>query len=179
MQKKKSAIRDGFTLVELIITIVMSLLLILSVGIVLIDNQRGWTAMYGRVYSDVVTDGYFARKMFDILIRKSSREKLLIDNAGTWVEIYYYDDADSVAVDRYARFFYQPNDADGSTGQLDIEYGIVSSDGVKETLTTETISKNVFSCVFITSGQSVQMILALGDGSQAITVTSSAVVHNQ
>ena len=169
MTKKKLTTRRGFTLVGLMIAAVLVLIPIFAIGVVLADNQRGWHAMYNRIYSDVVTDGYVARKVFDATIRKASREKPLLDDAGNWVEVYHYQDADSTVVDRYVRFY-------ESDGQLNAEYGRLNP---RETLTTQTLCRNVSGCVFKRTGRSAQMILTLDDGSQTITVASSAVMHNQ
>ncbi len=171
MPKKKPTFQRGFTLTELMIATVISSIVILGTGTVLVDNQRGWTRMYERVYSDVVTDSYVARKMFDTVIRKASKEKLLLDAAGEWIEVYYYQDASSTYVDRYARFSY-----DDGAGQLSIEHGSLNP---RETLSTQTVCENVSACVFKAAGQSAQMILTLDNGSQRVVVTSSSVMHNQ
>lgn len=174
MLKKKLTIRRGFTLIELIVTMVIGFIVIFGIGVVLVDNQRGWYVMYNRVYSDVVTDSYVARRVFDTEIRKASRERFLLDSAGSWIEVYYYADGSSIAVDRYARFY-------ETDGQLNIEYGNWNPGDLepREPVSTRTVCSNVSSCVFKGAGRSAQMILALDDGSQTVTVTSSAVMHNQ
>ena len=168
MTKKRLTAPRGVTLVELITATVIMLIVILAVGMVLVDGQRGWNIAYDRIYSDVVTDGYVARKKFDAVIRRASREKLLLDDTGKWIEIYYYADDDSADVDRYARF-YEAN------GNLDIEYGQLNP---KVALTAETVCGNVSGCTFKQAGRSTQMILTLDNGTQTNTVISSAVTHN-
>ena len=150
---------------------VAAVIVILGIGIILADSQRGWHRMYNRVYSDVVVDSYVARKRFDVVIRKASSENFLLDDAGSWIEVYYYADGNSVVVDRYARF-YESDDDD----QLNVEYGKLNP---RETLTTQTVCENVSDCIFKRAGRSAQMILTLDNGSQTATVTSSAVMHNQ
>ena len=61
--------RPGFTLVELMITMVIMVIVISAIGVVLFDSQRGWNFMYNRLYSDVVADSYVARKKFDAVMR--------------------------------------------------------------------------------------------------------------
>ena len=168
MLKNRTTNPKGFTLIELVIAIAVMLIVILSVAIILVDSQRGWNAMYNRIYSDVVTDGHIARRTFDRVIRKASGRSFLLDTAGNWVEVYYYTDANSIVVDRYARFY----EADG---QLNIEYGKLDP---RETLNVQTVCENVSDCVFMAQGTSVQMILRLDNGSEAATVVSSAVAHN-
>jgi len=171
MLKKKLTVRHGFTLIELVVAMVAAVIVILGIGIILADSQRGWHRMYNRVYSDVVVDSYVARKRFDVVIRKASSENFLLDDAGSWIEVYYYADSSSAVVDRYARFY--ESDADD---QLNVEYGKLNP---RETLTTQTICDNVSDCIFKRAGRSAQMILTLDNGSQTATVTSSAVMHNQ
>jgi prepilin-type N-terminal cleavage/methylation domain-containing protein len=173
MSNKKLTTQPGFTLIELMVATVLATIVIFGISVMLNDSQRGWHRMYNRIYSDVVTDSYIARKTFDAVIRKSDREKYLLDNAGNWLEVYYYADANSTTADRYARFYYDP--AGDPNNLLNVEYGIVEP---RETLDTQTICGNVSSCTFTGAGRSAQMILTLNDGSQTATVVTSSVMHN-
>jgi len=168
MSKKRIANRKGFTLIELIIATALGSIVLISVGVVLVDSQRGWNAMYERAYSDVVTDAHVARRMFDSVVRKASEQTILLDDDGSWVEVYYYSDPDSDVADRYALFY-------AADGQVNVEYGVVNP---RKTLSRETVCGNVSSCVFKSVGRSLQMILTLDNGSQRATVVSSAVMHN-
>ena len=169
MINKRLTTPRGFTIIELIIAIAIMVIVILTIGMTLVDGQRSWSILYDRIYSDVVTDGYVARKKFDVVIRRASGERLLLDDAGSsWVEVYYYASGSSPIVDRYARLYV----ADGS---LYVEYGQLSP---KITLSVETVCGNVSSCVFKQAGKSVQMILKLDDGDRDNTIVCSAVTHN-
>lgn len=170
MSKKELTVQPGFTIVELMIAVMLAAIVMFGIGVMVVDSQRGWHRMYNRIYSDVATDSYVARKTFDSVIRKASSETFLLDVAGSWIEVYYYEDPNSTVVERYARFSYDGID------QLDIEYGIVEPRG---TLSIRPVCENVSSCVFKASGRSAQMILTLDDGSQTATIVSSAVMHNQ
>jgi hypothetical protein len=166
--KKTAVNRKGLTIIELMLATGISTIIILSVGILLVDSNRGWNTMYSRTYSDVVNDAQAARRRFDSVVRSASNQGILLDEFGAWVEVYYYSDPNSSVVDSYARFY-------GSNNQLLIEYGALNP---RQTLSTETICENVSSCVFKTSGSSAQMVLSLDDGSQSTTVVASAVLHN-
>ena len=168
MTKRNITIRRGFTHVEMAITIIVSVIAIVGISVMLVDSQRGWNKMYNRAHGDVVTDGYVARKMFDAVIRKANRERIVLGDDGDWVEIYYYADSDSTVVDCYARFFV-------SGGDLNIEYGQLNPG---TTLSIDTVCQNVSDCTFKSVGRSAQMILTLDDGSQSLTTVSSAVMHN-
>jgi hypothetical protein len=141
---------------------------VLAIGMALVDGQRGWNNMFNRVYSYVVTEGYVARRKFDAVLRKASREKFLIDPAGSWVEVYYYATDKSTVLDRYARFY-------TAGGKLSVEYGQLNP---TSTLATETICQNVSSCTFEQLGRSIQMVLKLDDGKQTNTVITSAATNN-
>ncbi len=168
MIKKRLAASRGLTLMELIIAMAIMLSVGLAIGIALVDGQRGWSIQYDRIYSDVITDGYVARRKFDAVMRTASRDKFLLDDAGSWVEVYYYANDDSAVVDRYARFYV-------ANGNLNVEYGQLDP---KETLSVETVCGDVSSCTFEQLGRSIQMILTLDNGTQTNTVISSAVTHN-
>jgi len=168
MVKKRFKASRGFTLTELIIAIAIMVIVILAVGIVLVHSQRGWSITYDRIYSDVVTDGYVARKKFDTVMRRASGETFSLGDDGSWVEVCYYASDDSTVVDRYARFYV-------ADGDLNVEYGQLNP---KETLSVETICGNVSGCTFKQVGRSAQMILTLDNGKQNNTVVSSAVTHN-
>lgn len=168
MSKKTIANRKGFTLIELMVATGLASTIIIAVGVLVVDSQRGWNTMYNRAYSDVVTDSHVVRRMFDSVIRNASSQGILLDDEGGWVEVYYYSDPNSPAVDRYARFY-------GSNDQLLIEYGALNP---RQTLNTEIICEDVTSCAFMSAGNSAQMILTLDNGSQNKTVVASAVMHN-
>jgi prepilin-type N-terminal cleavage/methylation domain-containing protein len=168
MVKKRPTASRGFTLVELIIAMAALLIVVLTIGMGLVHSQRNWSVQYDRIYADVVTEGYVARRKFDAVMRKASREKLLLDDAGSWVEVHYYADEDSAVVDRYARFY-------AADRNLDVEYGQLNP---RETLSVETVCGNVSGLTFEQVGRSIQMILTLDDGTRTNTVISSAVTHN-
>jgi len=170
MFKKKIQNRKGFTSIELMIATMIGGIIMLGVGMTIADSHRGFNAMYDRMYSDVVTDGYIARKTFDSVIRRATRTRFLLDADGNWLEVYYCQDPNSTVVDHYARF----SEADG---ELNIAYGSLNP---RNTLSTNTICGNVTGCVFFKgAGRSAQMILTLDNGSQTATIVSSAVMENQ
>ena len=167
MNKRLTASR-GFTLSELITAMAIIIFVILSIGMALVDGQRGWNYMYNRIYSDVVTDGYVARRKFDAVLRKASGETFSLAGDGSWVEVNYYANDASTVVDRYARFY-------ESDGDLNVEYGQLNP---KQTISVETVCSNVSGCIFKQSGRSAQMILTLDDGTKTNTVITSATANN-
>lgn len=170
MLKKKIKNRKGFTSIELMIATMIGGIIVIGVGMTIADSHRGYDAMYDRIYSDVVSDSYVARKAFDNVIRRATRTRFLLDANGNWLEAYYCQDPNATIVDSYARFF-------EGNGTLNVEYGRLNP---RETLSTHTICGNVAGCIFFKGvGYSAQMVLTLDNGSERITVVSSAVMHNQ
>jgi len=168
MINKRLTSSRGFTLIELLTAMAIMIFVILAIGMALVDGQRGWNYMYDRIYSDVVTDGYVARRKFDAVLRRASGETFSLAGDGSWVEVNYYADDTSTVVDRYARFYV-------SNGDLNVEYGQLNP---QSTLTTETVCSNVSGCIFKQSGRSAQMILTLDDGTKTNTVITSATANN-
>jgi Tfp pilus assembly protein PilW len=169
MIKKRPRNLPGLTIVELMITMVIMSIVGLAIGAVIVDGQSSWNHMYDSINSDVVTDGYVAIKKFDVVMRNASREKILLGDAGSWIEVYYYAGDSSTVVDRYARFY-------AVDGNLNFEYGQLEP---RVTLDIDTVCGNVTACTFTNVGQSTQMILTLDNGTQTNTIVSSAVTHNK
>lgn len=160
--------KNGLTLVELVITMTISTVVLLAVGILLVDGQRGWQQMYHRTNSNVVGEGFVAQKTFDRVIRKASRDHFLVDPSGQWVEVYYYQDSTSLTPDRYALFYV-------SNQNLKVEYGTLDP---KTAVETQTLCSAVSSCRFQASSGSVQMALTLDNQVHSISVFTSAIMHN-
>ena len=169
MTRTRPRAARGFTLVELMITAVIMAIVGLAIGVVIVDGQTCWNVMYDRINSDVSTDGYVARKKFDIVMRRASKGQLVLAGDGSWVEVYSYASSASSVVDRYWRFYV-------TDGDLLAEYGQVDP---RATLNVETVCENVSACTFSQNGKAIQMTLTLDDGSQTNTIVSSVYAHNQ
>lgn len=167
--KKRPGDRTGFTLIELIIASVILVIVGFAIGVVVVDGQTTWNTMYDLINSDVVTDGYVARKKFDSVVRNASRSKLILSDDCSWLEVYYYASASSTVVDRYARFYVSGDD-------LNLEYGQLSPRGM---IDVETVCTNVSECTFKQAGTSAQMKLILDNGEKSQTIVTSAIAHNQ
>jgi hypothetical protein len=171
MLKRNLITRDGFTLIEMIVATAMTVIVILGVAIVLVNSQRAYQVTYDKVYSDVMTDAFVARRLFDSIVRKSSTDGIALSSDRKSVEVHYYNNDSSTYLDRYARFY-------TSGLNLRVEYGLVNSSGTKQTLNTDTICTNVTSCVFMNQGNSVRMVLKFDDEQKENVVVTSAYLHN-
>ena len=175
MKHKRVKKRQGLTLIELMVTIMISLIVLMAIGFVLVDNQKGYSRMYDRVHGNIVTDAYVARKAFDTTCRKASAKRYKLGLDGDFLEVYYYEDVNSPNIDRYANFY-------RSGDELMVDYGVVDTANwdTKPAFSSVRLAQNVSDVKFSADACSVRMILRLdnGDGG-TMTVTTSAVRHNE
>lgn len=187
MRTKQNKIKYGFTLTELMVTIVMSVIVIFGVAILMVDSQRGWRLMYQRVHGQVVNDTYVAGGTFDSVCRKASIKQELVSPDRSSLEVYYYSDPLNLPdetepdPDRYAKFSAAGGSLSVTHGSIvvpnvfDEDAGILTHTGDSSTVTLAT---NVTAGSFSAAGISVQMVLTINDGRQSLTTTTSAQRHN-
>ena len=177
MKSKALKNKHAFTLIEMIQALILSAIVILGIGVLLYDSQKGWNVMYERVYGDVSIESYAARKAFDSICRKSSVNRYTLGGDNEYVEVYYYDDGStSTMPDRYARFYTAASQLFVEHG--DLQEGTYTPDpGIESTLAR--LAGNITSGKFFVSGTCVQMILSVDDGTNSTVVMTSAVRHNQ
>lgn len=164
--------RLGFSLTELAVVMALFSIVLLSMGLVLADNQRGWSQMYERLNNGLENDGYVARKAFDAAVRKSStnREHFGDDE----VEVYYYNDpVSSTYLDRYARFYKAGTELLVDHGQLDLD------GNPTDIIQSVTLCDNVAALDFSKNGACIQMVLRLDDGSESLVVMTSAIRQSE
>ena len=88
MKKKRSYF--GFTITELILAIAVSSIIVLALGAVMLDTQRGWMDSYAKVHGGATTDAAVVKTAFDKVVRKASRA-LYHFNGSDDITVYYYD----------------------------------------------------------------------------------------
>ena len=172
--KKEKKLLHGLTLIELIIAAVAAVILVLSLGIVLVDNQKGYSRMFNKVFGEVASDSDTARRAFDSIVRKSAASRQIPEPwvDGELLEVYYYDNAASVSPDKYARFY-------RSGTQLLVESGNYNWSAKTTTKTSETVlARHVSALKFSLLGASIHMVLYLDDQKEKQAVMTSAVRHN-
>ena len=160
-------------------TLILASIMILALGTVLVDNQKGWLKMFSRSFSDVVTHAYVTQNTFSTIVRKSSIAVYEIELSADEtqiisVEVYYYSDTSTTDLDRYARFYMS-----GTT--LSVDEGVIDTTvlpWVKETPVTSVLAQDVASGYFDINGSSIQVVLNLDNGKEDMKVITSAVRHN-
>lgn len=167
--------KSGFTLIEMMVTILLASIVFLGVAVVLADGIRGYKRTFTRIHGDIVNDAYVARLKFDKICRKASAGSAVVNADTTAVQVLYYStpnisgDAD-LDPDSYATFYLNGTDLMLDTGTI----------AAGTPTTTEIVAGNVtelqFSAPF--DGKSVQMVITLVDSDHAITVTCGSIMHN-
>lgn len=159
----------GFTLIELMVTMCISLIVIFGISIFIVDMQRGYGKMYKRVHGGIVSDAYTARKAFEGLSRQAARV-YTVGAIGTTIELDFWQQyIGQMPLDCHAKFFVDEQ------SQLILESGPVGNP------TTRILASNVSDCAFYRTGNSVQMILTLDDledDRDPVIIFSTAVQHN-
>lgn len=169
---------NGFTLIELMVTVLLSAIIMLALGGVLADAHRGYNAMYNRINSPVVQDAYRARRAFESRIRKASSGGCTITASSALV--YYFSGPDLDDVDRYAEFTI-------NNGTLTLSEGDFNPSGPTYTKTSSmVVANNVIATnsTFKQGGDDenspcIQMVLHLNNGKEDIVVTCSSIRHNR
>ena len=160
----------GFTIIEMAVAAVISIIVILGLGVFLAHGAHNWNLLYNKAFTGINQSGYVAVNAFNSLIRKSTASNFVMEDATPphWIEVYYYLNDASTTPDRYALLYRSGSD-------FIVEYGTISP---RQSLSTQTICSHVTNCVFNNSNGAIQMILTLVDGSNTATVISSATMHN-
>lgn len=172
--RKRQASTAGLTIIELMISMLASSIMVLAAGAVLFHGHRGWAMLYRRATSEVVSDAYAARGAFDAAVRKSTYRKSVVGVGDDSVEVYYYASLTSTALDRYANFHLSGSELRVSHGPL--EAGTFNALSPTHTV---TLARNVTAGRFAAQGSAVRMHVVLDNGTESLTVDTSAVRHNE
>jgi len=181
----------GFTLVELIMAMLVSLVLILVVGIVLAGGQRSWNRTYNSANKRIKSDALGAASVFSSIGRKSDRGSYILNDSGD-IEFRYWSYARDGRSRRepratpthFANFIF-----DEGAEQLKVDYGKLYPSRRLES--TQVLAENVTGCLFTHSLKSqgnnvipgqgcIRMVLTLTDpeDGEAVTVKSAVLLRN-
>ena len=166
--KKTNKNQSGFTLLELMTAVIISLIVFLAVWFILADGSGWFSSNYSRINSQPAAESLTARKAFESIVRKASSQGHLVSYDGRFFEVNYYSSVSS-SLDSYAQFYINGND-------LMFEKGTLNP---KTSVSSQKLCENVSSCVFKVKDNCAQMILKLDDGKNRHGVLTSAVMHNE
>lgn len=149
---------------------VLSIIVIMAVATLMADSQKGFNRIYDKTNCDVAQDEYAIRSVFPSIIRQGSTADTAttIGTNSEYVQIKYYASASSTELDRYAKFYIQDN-------ELILEKGVIDP---AETLSLQTVAKNIDQVKFAKIGKSVQMFVVLNDQERSREILTSAVLNN-
>mgnify|MGYP000262407644 CR=1 FL=1 len=172
---KQSTKTGGFSITELILAIAVSSIMLLTIGVVMLDTQRGWLDTYAKVHGGAAGDAMMAKTAFDRIVRKASRSIYDIDGSDD-ITVYYYNNwLTSTELDRYARFYR----SDDKPTEMYVQHGTIDS-SLTETATSEVrLASNVTNLEFLPIDGGIQMTLGLDDGRETTTIVTAAILHNE
>ncbi|MBM4025576.1 MAG: hypothetical protein FJ280_09240 [Planctomycetes bacterium] len=158
----------GFTLTDTAVSLMVGAVLILIVSSFLVDGQRSFTQAYGGVFGSPAQEALAARAVFRRTIRQACAGMAAVAADGRWIEVRYYSSPGVSAPDRAARFEVSGQD-------LHLRRSVLETG---QTLSLETVCRNVVSVQFHLTGGSAQMFLTLDDGSSSQTVNTAAAMRS-
>lgn len=180
MKAKDLKKRQGFTLIELMVTIFLATVVLFAIGVVLADSHRGWWHMWERENEGIVPNAYVARKTYDRLVRQATIRRQLIDGdaskviGNTSLTVYYYSaPLTALELDKYATFRLA-----GSTLVVDhgdLRPGTWQPQGTPGTM---VLAEDVEAVEFTVQGTAIRMELTLETTRQTMTVTTCAYRYN-
>ena len=173
MKQKKNIY--GFTMVEMVLAIAFSAILVLAMGAVMVDTQRGWMDSYAKVHGGAASDATMTKTAFEKVARKASWSRYYYDGSDDITVLYYDNWLTSSQLDRYARFFRSVD----NPNEMYIQHGVFEAGEKKDILAEVLLAANVEDLEFKPVNGGIQMKLALNDGREATTVVSTALLHNE
>lgn len=170
--KLRNRKRQGLTLTELAITILIASIVVMATGVIMLDSHRGWLDSYAKIHGGAANDAAMAQVAFDKIVRKSSRAKYVLGGLDDLTVYYYEDWLNSKYLDRYARFF-------RSGADFYIEHGTVAEDDSTIELSDVQLCSTVTDAEFKPTNGGIEMKLVLNDGRETTTLLTTAILHNE
>ena len=169
---KRTRCYCGFSITELILAIAISSILVLTMGVVMVDTQRGWMDSYAKVHGGAATDAAVSKAAFDKVVRKASRSIYYFDADDDMTVHYYNNWLTSTEPDRSARFYRSTE----NPSEMYIQHSDIET---SEVLAEVLLATNVADLEFKPISGGLEMKLALDDGREATTVITTALLHNE
>ena len=167
--------RQGLTLTELAVTILITSFVVMAVGMIMLDSHRGWLDSNAKIHGGAANDAAMVQVAFDKIVRKASRSKYVMSGLDDLTVYYYEDWLNSTYLDRYARFYRSTNNA----SEFYVEHGTIKADGTTQKLSDVQLCTTVTDAEFGPTSGGVEMKLVLDDGRETTTVLTTAILHNE
>jgi len=183
---KKITKQSGFTMVELMVTVLIASIIMVAISGVIADASKGYNQMYNRIHGDIINDAYVARLRFDKICRSARAGTAILNADATTLQVLYYSKPNNtndpnLPPDRYAEFYLNNTNLMLDTGTYNPNTGVIAQTG------TETVARNVVGSSLKFSApvneKSVQMVMTLDknpaiNSDYSITVTCGSIMHN-
>jgi competence protein ComGC len=195
MAHRRHNFRRGFTLIEVMITIIAAIILLIGITGILAAGHKNFKTMFRRTSQGVVPDAYAARRAFELIVRKSSIKRLdpstVYSNPSNQIYVYYYSDPSFIVEgsipDKYAHFYLSNRQFILDTGSVTGNFGAIPPN--LPSLAQESrliLANNINSVAFTESNHSIQMVLMLDNetgssdplGTLRMTLIATAIQHN-
>ena len=177
----RKKISYGFTLIELMVTVIIVAIAILGISGVIAGSHRDYSIMYRRVHGDITNDAYSSRLKFDKICRKAKAGSAVIDTSIPSLTVLYYsspnvNDSAYLEPDSFAEFYLSGTD-------FLLKRGTIGSTNI----TPEILAKNVVELEFSFSNpgdsRSIQMVMTLdkdiaNTSDYSLTLTCGSIMHN-
>jgi len=170
--KNQNRKRQGLTLTELVVTILIASIVVVVTGVIMLDSHRGWLDSYAKIHGGAADDAAMAQVAFDKIVRKASRTKYVLSGLDELTVYYYEDWQNSDYLDRYARFF-------RSDAEFYVEHGTIAADGTIQKLSDVQLCSTVVDAEFKPTSGGIEMKLALDDGRETTMLLTTAILHNE
>lgn len=163
--------RNGFTLIELIVAMVLVFVMTLGAGILLADGQKKWNTLYNRVNDPAGTDGFVVQRAFENMCRKSSAQHCYISFQDSWLQLYYWDEDSTEEIpENYGRIYLDGSRVYAEYGKLFPRTWFVNP-FIKPQ--RSLLTKDVENLEFEQINRSIQMFLTYEDDGLMPVVTSA------
>ncbi|MCE5185502.1 MAG: type II secretion system GspH family protein [Planctomycetaceae bacterium] len=163
---------NGFTLMELVVTILISSVMVAAVAMIMVDSHRGWLDSYAKIYGGAADDAAMSGAAFERILRKASHSRYVLNGTDD-ITVYYYSDwQTSEALDAFGRFYRSQDDPQ----ELYLETGTLDPQQVDSTV---KLAAHVTDLQFRPFDGGVEMVLLLDDGREQTTLVTAAILHNE
>ncbi len=172
---KFNKFRNGFTLVEMTMAMLIGLVLMLAVGGVVSDSYGNWNDMYSRVFGVIPESVVKMQRDFNINCRKATLRNVYLSNDKQTLIVYQFSNrlTPSFWPDRYVQYYLDGTD-------FKVEYGELNFAQLtkKSVIRTETLCANVEYLSFAVQSLSVELCVTINDNGNRHTFAWAAVRHN-
>ena len=166
--------KRGVTLMELVVTILITAIIVAAISVLFVDTHRGWLDSYAKIHGGAAADAAMSQAAFERVVRKASRSKYELNGLQELTVYYYADWQNSSELDRYARFYRSDNHPE----ELYVEHGqFDASDST--VISRMRLASTVSDLEFKPTSGGIEMKLLLDDGRESTTLVATAILHNE